>query len=150
MSVHPDFERKMTWDALTATLRALFPGGPTDAERANKRAIYDFAAAQLALNTGDPVAAARHVGRRARRGPRARAPLPHDCARRAVAPRLLFWLLLRLRARARERRRARRVSSDPDFGSPHRRSPYANNAPNASPAESDDHAQHHHHGSEPQ
>jgi len=52
MSVHPDFERKMTWDALTATLRALFPGGPTDAERANKRAIYDFAAAQLAQATG--------------------------------------------------------------------------------------------------
>jgi FtsP/CotA-like multicopper oxidase with cupredoxin domain len=49
-----------------------------------------------------------------------------------------------------ESRRARRVSSDPDFGSPHRRSPYAGTTPNAPAGESDDHAQHHHHGSEAQ
>ncbi len=47
-----------------------------------------------------------------------------------------------------ESKRARRVSSDPDFGNPHRRSPYAGTTPNAPTGESDDHAQHHHHGSE--
>jgi len=40
------------------------------------------------------------------------------------------------------------VRSDPDFGNPHRRSPYAGTTPNAPTGESDDHAQHHHHGSE--